>query len=534
MTLTELKKLALILALVFILQISRVRAQAVISGQNVSATGAYSSASGINTTASAYVSTAFGINTTAADNGATAFGLHAYAPGWVSTASGGYTQAAGPFSTAWGLYTLASGTNSTAFGDQTTASGYASFAGGVWSSAISSCSVAFGYASEADGFASFAAGQGAAWGNRSAAFGYSAIASGTASTAMGWNSHAYGNCSTASGYVTFADSVDSVAIGTFNIGGGDGVNWVPTDPLFEIGNGYPGNSSDALVVYKNGNTVITGSDNELPHQVAMNSHSILTEGLGDARYVLGGSVLQVGSGGDNKASVESTDSNYGELQVANPTSNGEASIAFISGATGTGDSPSSTNGNSSIWAVGADVYGVGGSTFGIGNAAYGTSILNVYSSGIVSVAGGLYIGGNVSIGAHDIWADSGYTSEQIGGPTGGEFILGSASGGNGGRYLQFVGDATRGIIDTIQNIPMLFYTDDTERMRITNTGSVGIGTTAPQAKLDVAGSTRMRGTVIVTGSLVNGTVVASGTNLALVPQQGDLSMGQFTAGATPQ
>jgi hypothetical protein len=73
-----------------------------------------------------------------------------------------------------------------------------------------------------------------------------------------------------------------------------------------------------------------------------------------------------------------------------------------------------------------------------------------------------------------------------------------------------------------------------ERMRMAPGGNLGVGTTTPQAKLDVAGSTYMRGTVIITGTLVSGTVVASGSNLVLIPQQGDLSMGQFTAGATPQ
>ncbi len=65
-------------------------------------------------------------------------------------------------------------------------------------------------------------------------------------------------------------------------------------------------------------------------------------------------------------------------------------------------------------------------------------------------------------------------------------------------------------------------------------GKVGIGAAAPHATLDVNGSSYMRGTVIVTGTMVSGTVVASGTNLVLIPQQGDLSMGSFTAGATPQ
>jgi hypothetical protein len=67
-----------------------------------------------------------------------------------------------------------------------------------------------------------------------------------------------------------------------------------------------------------------------------------------------------------------------------------------------------------------------------------------------------------------------------------------------------------------------------------NQGNVGIGTTGPQAMLDVNGNAYVRGNLIVPGTLVNGTVVTSGSSRLLIPQQGDLSMGGFTAGPTPQ
>ena len=52
--------------------------------------------------------------------------------------------------------------------------------------------------------------------------------------------------------------------------------------------------------------------------------------------------------------------------------------------------------------------------------------------------------------------------------------------------------------------------------------------------LSLTGSARVIGGLVVTGTNVGGTIVTSGSNLALVPQQGDLSMGSFTAGPKPQ
>ena len=90
---------------------------------------------------------------------------------------------------------------------------------------------------------------------------------------------------------------------------------------------------------------------------------------------------------------------------------------------------------------------------------------------------------------------------------------------------------------------------------ITAQGRVGIGTYAPQAALDVDGGAKITGTLAITGPtnisgmtkfsggiVVTGTydaasnsIVSTGTSqLVLIPRQGDLSMGSFTGGMTPQ
>jgi hypothetical protein len=52
-------------------------------------------------------------------------------------------------------------------------------------------------------------------------------------------------------------------------------------------------------------------------------------------------------------------------------------------------------------------------------------------------------------------------------------------------YGQIQGRSTDFRINAFSNIPLIFYTNDTERMRITATGDVGIGTTSPVRQLQV-------------------------------------------------
>ncbi len=99
-------------------------------------------------------------------------------------------------------------------------------------------------------------------GGWSFAAGTNTLAKGNTSTCFGYNTVASGNYGTAMGAQTIAAPYASFAIGSRNdtLSYASKTSWVLTDPLFYIGNTAPGGStrSNALVVYKNGNTDING------------------------------------------------------------------------------------------------------------------------------------------------------------------------------------------------------------------------------------------------------------------------------------
>ena len=55
----------------------------------------------------------------------------------------------------------------------------------------------------------------------------------------------------------------------------------------------------------------------------------------------------------------------------------------------------------------------------------------------------------------------------------------------GNKEAQFRADTTGGLLRTVGSYPLLFGTNQQERMRVTNTGLVGIGTQNPSAKLEI-------------------------------------------------
>lgn len=81
-------------------------------------------------------------------------------------------------------------------------------------------------------------------------------------------------------------------------------------------------------------------------------------------------------------------------------------------------------------------------------------------------------------------------------------------GGNSVTSIQNIG--------TISNYALPFVTNNTEKMRITEAGNVGIGTTAPAQKLDVNGNVRFTGALMPNGNagVLSNILVSSGPGVA--------------------
>jgi len=226
-------------------------------------------------------------------------------------AMGAFTKASGPYSTSMGLSTVASGSYATASG-------------------------------------------------------YATVASGITATAIGDFTTASGNNSFATGFNTKAQSFASVALGKYNIGGGDPISWIETDPLFEIGNGTGGTPANVLTILKNG--TITAPSFDLG-EIA-NPKALITKEYFDANMSssTGLESLNEGSGLGWRL-IGRDPANYGNI--------GLGSVDFSYGS-----AASSTHG-----ATGSYAFGAGYNTTASGNfsAAWGDSTL---ASGKYAVAMG--------------------------------------------------------------------------------------------------------------------------------------------------
>jgi len=145
--------------------------------------------------------------------------------------------------------------------------------------------------------------------------------------------------------------------------------------------------------------------------------------------------------------------------------------------------------------------------FVTGSTRNGSLLSNTHQfTGSVSVTGSTFLIGNVGIGTTSPTLPSGRTGlvlRPTSGQTSSEIVIQSNNNTDG----TFAGLAVSNIFNDgaavyqRANLHLRFGTNDLERMRITETGNVGIGTVAPTAKLDVSGSVNITGSLNVTGSI---------------------------------
>jgi hypothetical protein len=173
--------------------------------------------------------------------------LHAFRVGSVlSGAASTYwnRDSIGLYSFASGMNTRAQGYGATAMGRDTEATNSYAFASGFFSNADGQYSTAMGFNTDALALGA-------------TALGYSTDAEENYSFAAGYFAEAQAIYAVAIGNAVQAQSYSSMAIGRYNIGGGNATTWVSTDPVFEIGIGTSTSArANAITVRKNGNVGI--------------------------------------------------------------------------------------------------------------------------------------------------------------------------------------------------------------------------------------------------------------------------------------
>ena len=104
------------------------------------------------------------------------------------------------------------------------------------------------------------------------------------------------------------------------------------------------------------------------------------------------------------------------------------------------------------------------------------------------------------------------------------FAIGTTLGDPSKKPWQVNGNwaDTSYFLGTYVNQPLIFKTNSGERMRITPNGNVGIGTSTPQAKLDVAGNVNVRDTLKTSNLSITNSFAANKVNTTrIAPVAGD-------------
>jgi hypothetical protein len=337
--------------------------------------------------------------------------------------------------------------------------------GDEWDDAnIGLYSIALGNGPKASGFCSTAMGTNTtASDNFSTAMGYSTTASGTTCTAMGNRTIASRNVSTAMGNHSSANGDASTAMGNYTIASGSGST--------AMGNYTNASGSASTAMGNNTKSKSFGG-------LSIGLYNDSTNAVNATGFDSLNRIFQIGNGtGDNARSnamtvLQNGNIGFGELNPAVP-------LNFAS----------SLGNKISLWGIAANHYGIGiqSNLMQFYSASNGDNIAFGYGNSNSFTENVRFKGnGNVGIGTtnpnymltvkNDINLDNS-----------------DANAGTIANALRFGGGSTGEAIGSNRTTAtnqwgLDFYTNYLNRMSISQAGNVGIGTTAPSAKLSVNGS----------------------------------------------
>ena len=287
------------------------------------------------------------------------------------------------------------------------------------------------------------------------------------------------------GYDARGQGSNSAIIGNSSItktilNGNVGIGTPSPSEKLEVQDGYlstyhNANSNDAgygVQFYTNGG----GSKNSLA--------SILLSQVGTARS--GNLIFNTSNSG--APTTKMTITSGGNVLIASNSDNGQA-IVQIGGSNNTKLSlKDGTSQNGMRWeSVG------GANTFYLFNGNFGTTGWGLYNVTTAGTPFWVTNGGNVGIGTTNPTTFASYITTQISGPAGGGLIVESTTGTILGQFFAdngFSGGAAISFGSRTNN-PVVFLTNNAEKMRITSGGNVLIGTTTSTgAKLEINGDIR--------------------------------------------
>jgi hypothetical protein len=423
-------------------------------------------------------------------------GLNSWATGFESKSIGDCSQALGysarafgDNSTAIGYYANATGANSFALGDSARATGNGSFAIGSVGRQPNGTST--GVPTIAKGSHSISIGMGAYTDTLGAiALGNQARAEGISSTALGFNTHATGHYSLASGNNTHAQGDYSVALGSGSVAGTYSIAIGEACMATGWGATAAGilNQATAQASTAFGESVIASGYASFAAGIESNATGDGSVAFGNHNYAIG---MYSFAAGNNAYARGIHSYSFGDESEAN----GNYSYAFGKGiiADGVGSYAIALNDQSGTTLNQPNTMAIMGGNVGIGTVTPTGKLEVIGKTKSITTTGT-----DAGMGQFQSWV-SGTAQGQVAAYSFYPTFQGSAdygprraadisSGFNGGswgtEYLSFnVGN--NGAVNDAQ----LFTS---EKMRIVSNGNVGVGTNAPNVRMDINGGLALR------------------------------------------